>query len=110
MNITSHAISLSVLFSKFVNSADSIGYNGMSNIFVPNVEIRIFGWYFWKIFDKIKNMIELIFIIIMETLLLKDLQSDFPTNHELFWDVKMKNRFLEKKIENLEKKLARLFQ
>ena len=37
-----------VLFAKFLNSANSVGNNGMSNIFLRNVEIMRFGWYFRK--------------------------------------------------------------
>ena len=46
--ISIHARSLSILLAKFVNSADYVSHNEISNIFLPNVEIMRFGWYFWK--------------------------------------------------------------
>ena len=45
--------------------------------------------------DKMKNMMEL--RIFMEPLLLKGQQRDSPTNHKLFWNVKMKNGVLGNK-------------
>ena len=55
-NIRSHVRSLSVLFAKFLNSADSISHNKIGYSILPNVVIMIFGWYLKILFDKVLNM------------------------------------------------------
>ena len=46
--IISHVRSLYFMFAKFVNLDYFVSQNEINNIFLPNVEIMRFGWYFWK--------------------------------------------------------------
>ena len=61
-----------------------------------------------KIFDKMKNMIELGNKIFFRSLLLKGIHRYFPTTCEVFWDVEIKIESLEKG-KNLTKQKGHAF-
>ena len=58
--ISIHARSLSILLAKFVNSADYVSHNEISNIYISKFWIYEIRMICLKIlFDRIKNMIEI---------------------------------------------------
>ena len=84
----SHIRSLSVLFSNFMNSDDSVGNNGIS-IFFWMLRLQYLDHSFEEIIwsnEKYNRTQKKI----MKPLSIKGLQRYFPPNCKLSWDVKIK--------------------